>query len=404
MLGYYAQAAAGHFELLRSSSSVKSIIAHPDTEEALRDRLLLAREVVDFAQLELGFDAGNSYRRYAALDEPFVVWNVFAAGSLSLDGRQWCYPFVGCVPYRGYFDRRTAFGEETRLARRGYETYVAGVAAYSTLGWFDDPLLSTFADWPEPRLVELLLHELAHRRVWVRDDASFNESFAVFAGETGARIWFRKTGRESEFDGYLVSRRGWQRLRALLLATRAQLELVYRSADEEDRRNREKTRVLETFRRCYAQHKPLLGDGAFDGLVEAVNNAYFVALGTYEDWYPAMAALYRQAGGWTAFLDAVDVLAGLAPEERRAALRAAQPRRRAGNGELEWPPCRLANLPAAREGHAMSYLPLTASKLPSAARRFSAISSRSTSGSGKFSRSVMEASFSQNTSRLALSR
>ena len=334
-LQYYAQAAAGQFELLRASRPVQSIIADPDTAEALRERLLLADRIVEFARSELGLDAGNSYRRYVALDDPFVVWNLFAAPPLSLEGYRWCYPFVGCLPYRGFFDQRAALRADARLVRRGYETHVSGVAAYSTLGWFDDPLLSTFIDWSEPRLADLLLHEIAHLRVWVRDDAAFNESFAAFAGETGASLWFRQTGREAEFDRYLASRLASRRLRALLLATRAQLESGYRKGDDEEQRYREKARVLETFRRCYNHHKPLLGGGAFDGLVGAVNNAYLVALGAYADWYPAFAALHRQAGGWTAFLEAVDALAGLAPEERIAALEALSPKRHARDGELD---------------------------------------------------------------------
>ena len=332
---YYTQATTGQLEVLRTSRPIESVIAHPDTEEALRDRLLLADRIIDFARLELGLDAGNSYRRYAALGRPFIVWNVFAAPPLSLDARRWCYPFVGCVPYRGYFDRTTALKAEARLARQGYETYVAGVPAYSTLGWFDDPLLSTFIDWPEPRLAELLLHEIAHQRVWVRNDAAFNESFATFAAETGARLWFRKTGREGEFDRYLASRRDWQRLRALLLETRAQLESVYRSGREKALQYREKTHVLEALRHCYRQHKPLLGGGAFDGLVPAVNNAYLAAFGTYADWYPAFSVLYRREDGWTAFLDAVDVLAGLDPQERKLTLEALNSKHHARRGELD---------------------------------------------------------------------
>ena len=332
---YYTQAAAGQLEVLRSSRPVESVIADSDTGPALRDRLQVADRIVEFARSELGLDTGNTYRRYTAIDRPFVVWNLFAAAPLSLDGHRWCYPFVGCVPYRGYFDRNAALKAQARFQRRGYETYVAGVSAYSTLGWFDDPLLSTFIDWPEPRLAELLLHEIAHRRIWVRDDASFNESFAAFAGETGARLWFQHTGREAEFDRHLASREGWQRMRALLLATRAQLESAYRKGGDEQLRYREKSRALEAFRHCYRQHRQTLGGGAFDGLVEDVNNAYFSALGTYTDWYPAFAALYRREAGWAAFLDAVDALAGLAPAERTAALETLNPKRRAGNGELD---------------------------------------------------------------------
>ena len=336
---YYTQAAAGQLEVLRTSRPVEAVIAHPETEEALRDRLRVAEGIVEFAESELGLDAGKSYRRYAAIGRPFVVWNLFAAPPLSLDSLHWCYPFVGCVPYRGYFKQDAARREEARLVRQGYETYVAGVSAYSTLGWFEDPLLSTFINWSEPRLAELLLHEISHQRVWARDDAAFNESFATFAGETGARLWFRNTGREGEFDAYLASRQGWQRFRELLLATRAQLESVYRQGGDEELRYRDKARVLEAFRRCYWQHRPSLGGGTLDGLVESVNNAYLGAFGTYTDWYPAFEALYRQTGGWTAFLDAVDTLAALAPKERTDALESLNARRPAGEDEPEGVRC-----------------------------------------------------------------
>ena len=330
---YYTQAAAGQLEVLRSSRPVESVIAHPDTAAALRDRLLVADDIVEFARTELGLDTGKTYRRYAAIGRPFVVWNLFAAPPMSLEGHRWCYPFVGCVPYRGYFDRDAALGAQARFQRRGYETYVAGIPAYSTLGWFDDPLLSTFIDWPEPRLAELLLHEISHRRIWVRDDAAFNESFATFAGETGARLWFRHTAREADFDRHVESREGWRRLRALLLATRAQLAAVYGESGSEEWRHRKKAGVFETFRRCYRDHRALLGGGAFDGLVETVNNAYFVALGAYGDWVPALEALYRRSGGWADFLEAVDALAGLGRKERTAALEALRPKQDAGDGE-----------------------------------------------------------------------
>ena len=312
-------------ELLRASRPAQSIIADPDTAEALRERLLLAEVIVEFARSELGLDAGNSYRRYVELDDPFVVWNLFAAPPLSLEGHRWCYPFVGCVPYRGFFDRRAAIRAEARLVRRGYETHVAGVAAYSTLGWFDDPLLSTFIDWSEPRLADLLLHEIAHLRVWTRDDAAFNESFAAFAGETGASLWFRQTGREAEFDRYLGSRQGWAAPSGVAVGDQGATGI---RLPERGRRRATISGEGPGARDIPALLQPpqaIAGRRGFDGVVGAVNNAYLVALGAYADWYPAFAALHRQAGGWTAFLEAVDALAGLAREERIAALEGIEP-------------------------------------------------------------------------------
>ena len=319
--GYYAQAVGGQFELARSSRPVRSLLADPETPMALRNRLVLAGEIVEFSQSELGLDGGGSFRSYAALDRPYVVWNLFAAPPLSLEGRRWCYPAVGCVPYRGFFRRRAAEEAAARFASNGYETHVAGVPAYSSLGWFDDPLLSTFIDWPEARLVELLIHEIAHRRIWIRDDVAFNESFAEYAGEAGARLWFEGEGRESDVASYQAARNAWRGLGELLLETRDRLDSVYRQGGDESRRYREKARVLATLRRCYKEHRSMLGGGSFDELVDRVNNAYLVALGAYADWRRAFAALYRQAGDWAGFLHEVDTLAALDTDERTAALR-----------------------------------------------------------------------------------
>ena len=333
--GYYTQAIGGQLELSRSGEPVQAMLADSATPELLRKRLVLAGRVVDFSRSELGFDAGDSYRRYVALERPYVAWNLFAAPPLSLDGRRWCYPVVGCVPYRGYFSERAALRAEARLARSGQETHVAGVAAYSSLGWFNDPLLSTFIDWPEPRFVELLVHELAHRRVWIADDVAFNESFAEFAGEEGARRWYGLNGRTAEHDAYRAARSGWRRLRTLLLETRARLESIYRQGGADALRQREKTRVLESLRRCYLHHKPLLGGGSYDRLVREVNNAYLFALGTYTDWRPALAALLRKSGSWTDLLRAVDDLATLGRNERRRALLALNAQSGAVNEEIE---------------------------------------------------------------------
>ena len=338
-LGYYTQAVGGQLELTRSGKPVQAMLADSATPELLRGRLVLAGRIVDFSRSELGFDPGDSYRRYVALERPYVVWNLFAAPPLSLDGRRWCYPVVGCVPYRGYFDERAARKAGARLSRSGYETHVAGVPAYSSLGWFGDPLLSTFIDWPESRLVALLVHELAHRRVWVADDVAFNESFAEFAGEEGARRWYSLNGRTAEHDAYRVAQSGWRRLRALLLEARARLDSVYRQDGTAAQRQREKAQVLESLRRCYREHRLQLGGGSYDRLVQEVNNAYLFALGTYTDWRPALAALLRQGGSWADLLRAVDDLATLDPDERRRALRTLNLQNSAVDDEIEPVPC-----------------------------------------------------------------
>ena len=337
--GYYAQAVGGQLELARSSRSVQSLLDDPETPAPLRERLALVGDILEFSRTQLDLDGGGSFGAYAALDRPYVVWNLFAAPPLSLEGRQWCYPVVGCVPYRGFFRPRNAERAAARLAAAGFETHVAGVPAYSTLGWFNDPLLSTFIDWPEVRFVELLIHELAHRRIWVGDDVVFNESFAEYAGLTGTRHWFEAKDLASEFIANQGARQAWRDMKRLLLQTRDRLDAVYRQDSDEIRRYREKARVLETFRRCYRDNRSRLGGGSLDGVVEGVNNAYLVALGAYADWRPAFAALHRKAGDWAGFMESVDALAALAADERTAALRQLAPVANAAGEEAVPIPC-----------------------------------------------------------------
>lgn len=319
-LGYYAHLTGGQWSLVRDRQSVDRLLADSATDAELQQRLLIARNVVMYAESDLGLDARGSYRQYVHLDRPFVVWNVFAARPWSLEGFEWCYPFVGCAPYRGFFSPNDATNAVAKLAEDGYETYVGGVPAYSTLGWFDDPILSSFIRWPAPQLAELLIHEIAHQRVWVKDDVAFNESFASFVAQAGARQWFDRHERMEEFHTYRASVAEWQRLRRLLRAAKAALEIAYANTDQQ-RRAVDKQRILEALQTCYVEQRHSLGAGRFDAVLAHVNNAYFVSIGTYEDHQPAFEALFRDVDGqWAAFFDAVDDLAGLAERERGAQL------------------------------------------------------------------------------------
>jgi predicted aminopeptidase len=319
-IAYYAHVTRGQIEVLTSRTPVPRLMARLDASRdsdsaaaRLYQRLDYTQQVLAFAEEDLGLRVGRRYRTFVDLDRPAVIWNVVAAPALSLEAHQWCYPLVGCAPYRGFFDHALAERQADRLRRRGYDTYVGPVTAYSTLGWFADPLLSTFIHLPEADLVELLLHELAHGEVWVPGDVAFNESFATFVGRQGAIEW----GVTPTTDA--GERR---RLLELLAQTRDALQRVYQSPLDEAARLDGKAAVLGAAVRCHDAHFELLGRGRYRPLVASLDNARLAAFSTYEDLVPAFATLFREVGGrWDGFFDAVGTLAAADAATRAERLR-----------------------------------------------------------------------------------
>jgi predicted aminopeptidase len=178
-LAYYTQAIGGHLKVLSRARPVPEWLADPSTPPELKQRLETARRIREFASTHLKLPENNSYAAYAELNRSYVVWNVFAAPEFSVEPKNECFPFIGCVSYRGFYSEGDARRHAAKLREAGYDVYVGGVPAYSTLGWSDDPLLSTFIGYSDAQLARLVFHELAHQLVYVRDDTTFNESFAV---------------------------------------------------------------------------------------------------------------------------------------------------------------------------------------------------------------------------------
>ena len=175
---YYWQGIAGELDLLDRARPIPSVV-ESTSDAALKQKLEHTIEIREFASKELALPDNGSYRRYTALDRPYVLWNVFATPPLSLEPMQWCFPVAGCVNYRGYFAEGEARAEAAHLSATGDDVYVGGVPAYSTLGYFDDPVLSTIIRYPETEVARLIFHELAHQVAYAKDDTVFNESFAV---------------------------------------------------------------------------------------------------------------------------------------------------------------------------------------------------------------------------------
>ncbi|NIP15683.1 MAG: aminopeptidase [Pseudomonadales bacterium] len=340
-LGYYTQAMSGQLRISTAGQPVDEVLAHleaiedPDEREAgLLAGLRSSREVLVFAERRLGLESGGSYAAYVELERPFVVWNVFAAPELSLVAETWCYLIVGCAPYRGYFEQDRAERFAADLEGKGLDVYVGGVPAYSTLGWFRDPLLSTFIRWPEERLAELLIHELAHSRVWVSGDVAFNEAFATFVGREGARSWIEERQGANAADAFLDRGRNWPALMRLLLETRQALDELYTSDLSEAEKRATKPRLISRARACYREDLERYGSGRYDDVLARLNNAFLVSLSTYDDDVPAFAAVFAEASGdWERFFEKVEALARLAPEPRAEAIEALREQQEAERGD-----------------------------------------------------------------------
>lgn len=322
-VSYYSQAVSGHLDVMERRRPVEAVISDPQTDDALKRRLSLVSQMRDYASRDLGLPENGSYRSYADVERPYLVWNVFAAPELSLEPVEWCYLLVGCLSYRGYFDRQQANEQAATLVAEGYEVWMGGVAAYSTLGWFDDPLLNTFLSWSEGRLAELIFHELAHQKIFVSGDSTFNESFASAVGHLGAEAWLRDTASSEAQRIYRAQRDRRRAFKQLAQPFRTRLETLYAGPAGEPEKREFKKATLAAFSAEYAVWKMgWEGYTGYDGVVATgPSNAWFAALSTYTEYLPAFVALYHLEGeDFERFYAAVEALAQRSEDERSAEL------------------------------------------------------------------------------------
>lgn len=319
---YYSQLAVGQWQLLNAREPVSQVIADPKRDPALREHLRKAQAARTFASQQLHLPDNQSYRLYADLKRPYVVWNVFAAPEFSLSPVTHCFPIAGCVAYRGYYSQGGARGEAALQRQQGMDVFVSGVEAYSTLGWFDDPLLNTMLTWGDERLASLVFHELAHQRFYVKDDTPFNESFASFVEQEGTRQWRTAQGFEPSSINGLQQR---DQFIALVLNTRERLQQLYAQPLSAPEMRQRKAEEFERMRREYRQMRDQQwgSKGRFDAWVNApLNNAKLLPFGLYDQWVPAFANLFKHSqGDWQAFYTHVELLGKLTPEQRQSALR-----------------------------------------------------------------------------------
>jgi predicted aminopeptidase len=330
-LGYYAQAATGHLNIVNAARPVAEWLADPATPAPLKQRLELSQRIRDFAVSDLGEPDNASYRRYADLGRPAAVWNVVAAPELSLTLKTWCFVVVGCVGYRGYYSEAAAEAEAAGLRAAGYEALVYPVPAYSTLGrlpgdWLADPLLNTFVHYPEADLARLIFHELAHQVVYVPGDTAFNESFATAVEQLGSARWLAMHGNAATLAEQASAQARRADFRALTLRYRGELQALYASNASDAEKRRGKVAIFAAMR---AEHEALKasrwgGYAGYDRWFARANNAALGVLAAYSDLVPQFEELFRREGGdFPRFYAAVKRLAALPADERRAQLAAA---------------------------------------------------------------------------------
>ncbi len=325
---YYLQSVGGQLEIWRREVPVQQLINDPTVAPPLKARLERALRIRDYASRELGLPDNPSYRAYADIKRPFVVWNVFAAAEFSVEPKQWCFAVAGCVGYRGYFAEADARRQAAALAAEGYDVYVGGVPAYSTIGWFADPLLNTFIHYPEPELARLLFHELAHQVVYVTDDTVFNESFATVVEQAGVARWLAAHGSAAERERYAQLRRFRADFRLLVTRTRSELAELYAGTAAPEEKRRRKAELLAALLTQYRERK---GDwSGFSGydrwFAQPLGNAHLASVAIYTQRVPAFEALLRQhEGNLPRFYAAVRELAALPVNERNTRLDALAP-------------------------------------------------------------------------------
>jgi predicted aminopeptidase len=339
-LSYYGQAIKGQYQIVAHQERIEKLLADPQTPAPLKAKLQLVLDLRSFAQKDLKLPVDGHYQKYVDLHRPFVVWDVEAAPEFSLEPKKWWYPLVGSLEYRGYFSEPSAHHYAAHLQQKGYDVYIGGVEAYSTLGWFKDPVLNTFISNPESDLAETLFHELGHQRVFASGDTDFNEAFATTVGQEGARRWLRAKGDQAACEKYRAELERTLQFARLIANTRERLEALYgdertpqgqikatkaKRAVAPEQLRQQKQAILAHLQQEYTQLKAQWrSDTEYDDwFAHQVNNAKLNSVAAYYDLVPGFEHLLDLNGGdLEKFYQAADRLARKPKTERQQALQA----------------------------------------------------------------------------------
>lgn len=319
-VGYYSQAIGGHLKLMSAREPIAKILADEDADPELKLKLQTLIDARQFAIDELSLPKNDSYSTYAATGRDAVTWNVVAVPEFSMRAHTWCFPVAGCVSYRGYFKKAKAEQYAAQLAKEGFDVNVGGASAYSTLGWFDDPVLDTMLRGGQSRYVSTLFHELAHQLLYIKDDSAYNEAFATFVEREGFRIWLRSRDEQDRIAAYDASLQRGNDFAELLKSTRDELVAVFQQADvEETTRRAMKEQVFADMQTHYAELKVSWNDytGYDRWFSQELNNAHLLGVSTYRRLVPAFQAMFIEAGSdLPAFYELATQIANLPTDAR----------------------------------------------------------------------------------------
>ncbi|MCG8324483.1 MAG: aminopeptidase [Thiotrichales bacterium] len=326
-LAYYSQSVHGHLQVMLRSQPVEYVLQDNSVPTETARKLRLVLDLLQFANERLHLPDNGSYRHYSDINRPYVIWNVFATAPLSLQPRQWCYLIVGCLGYRGYYARADATGFARGLQDEGLETFVGGVTAYSTLGWFSDPVLNTMLRRDDGYLIRVIFHELAHQKLYIRHDTEFNEAFADAVAVIGTRLWHRQKTSTQAYER-TVRQLGYdQEFSGLILEYKNRLQKLYASNRPDAAKFEEKRRLFTGLQQRYQQLRASWLDyTVYDSWMnDDLNNAKLAAFATYRELVPDFLALY-EAGGrdLQRFYQQLASLADCEHDERRSRLRSRQ--------------------------------------------------------------------------------
>lgn len=320
-LGYYLDSTSGHLDLMAGRQPVAKLLAGDELSPERRERLELAQRARDFASEELLLPNNDSYRTFVDLQRPYAIWNVIAAPRYSVQAKQWCFVFAGCITYRGYFDREDAERYGDKMRKQDLDVFVAGARAYSTLGWFNDPLLNTMLYRNDARLVGIIFHELAHQELYVKGDSAFNEAFATAVEREGVRRWFAQQGNGDSYVAFIEHQERDRAFKLMLIGAREQLARLYDSGASETQMQVGKQEIFAGLQRSYLEFKREWNDydGFDEWMAQDLNNAHLALVATYHKYVPAFQRLLRDSDGdMREFYEAARAVGELDAESRRA--------------------------------------------------------------------------------------
>lgn len=315
-VSFYYQAIEGQWEILSNREPIQELVEDSQTSSKVKQKLELVLSIREFAEEQLSLPVNEHYSQYTDLGRPYVVWNVFAAPEFSVEPKTWCFPIAGCVAYKGFFAEDNANQHAAKLSNQGFDVYVGGVAAFSTLGWFEDPVLNTFLRRSDASLAALMIHELAHQKLYVKGDSAFNESFATTVEILGLAQWLTAQGRANEIEVMAQHRQRKAQFVDLILQHRETLQQLYDSALDDTEKRRQKIQLTDQLRQNYQQLKATETWNGYQGydkwFAGPLNNAQLSTIATYHHWVDSFMKIHQQVDGhWPSFYQRCRELAEL---------------------------------------------------------------------------------------------